>query len=267
MKYLFAILFGVTIFLPLVVTSLSPSSVTRFASVGDFGNGSNEAARVAALIEAWEPSFLVTTGDNNYLGENIERAFAPYNEFLPDRVFRSLGNHDWDTIKVDLVFFEMPGNERYYDVVRGDVHLFIVDSDNREPDGAAETSVQGNWLRRGLEQSQTPWQIVVFHHSPYSSGDHGGNVKLQWDFDRWGADLVLTGHDHDYERLEIEGIPYIVNGAGGADLQPFRKTVPGSIIRYNAKHGALLLEATPSTLTTRFYTLDGELIDEVVNQN
>jgi hypothetical protein len=120
-----------------------------------------------------------------------------------------------------LQYFDLPpgqGRERYYDFVRGDVHFFALDSDHREPDGVTVDSKQAQWLKRELRKSTAKWQIVYFHHAPYSSGKHfPGSEQLRWPFKEWGADIVLAAHDHIYERVERDGVVYLVNGLGGGE--------------------------------------------------
>jgi hypothetical protein len=99
------------------------------------------------------------------------------------------------------------------------------------------------------------------HHPPYSSSSHGSALELRWSYAKWGADLVLAGHDHTYERVEQEGIVYVVNGLGGNRPYPFRQPHPGSIVRYQKRHGAQFVEASKSTLVSRFSNIDRETID------
>ena len=148
------------------------------------------------------------------------------------------------------------------DFVRGDVHLFAVDSDPHEPDGIEASSKQAAWLERGLGASKAAWQIVYMHHPPYSSGSHGSSVELRWPYAKWGADLVLAGHDHHYERLVEEGIVYVVNGLGGNATYDIGPPIPGSLVRYRDRHGAQFIEASKSVLVSRFFTADKQTIDE-----
>ncbi|MER3468329.1 MAG: alkaline phosphatase, partial [Thermoflexus sp.] len=237
----------------------------------------------AALVRGWAPDFIVTTGDNNYprgeaatidgnIGPYYHGFIAPYRgRYGPgadrNRFFPALGNHDWESpgARPFRDYFTLPGNERYYDVRWGPVHLFILDSDPREPDGITADSRQARWLRERLQASDAPWRLVVLHHPPYSSGLHGSTPALQWPFARWGAHAVLAGHDHSYERIERDGIVYFVNGLGGHPARyPFRTPVPGSQVRYWARHGALWVEADATTLVFRFITVDGKEIDRRV---
>ena len=86
---------------------------------------------------------------------------------------------------------------------------------------------------------------------------------MRWPYKQWGADLVLAGHDHTYERFEIDGLPYVVNGLGGAVFYPMGTPVAGSVARFNESAGALFVEADDSTLRARFQTADGRKIDEL----
>lgn len=189
-----------------------PASV-RFAAIGDFGRAGQAARDVANLVKSWKPDFVITLGDNNYprgaastIDENIGQYYHdfihPYrgrygagaaaNQFFP-----SLGNHDWRAAgaRPYLDYFTLPGNERYYDVSRGPVHFFAIDSDDQEPDGATSDSAQAVWLQRRLAAATEHWKLVYFHHPPYSSGRHGSTPRMRWPIRKWGATAVLSGHD------------------------------------------------------------------------
>ena len=73
--------------------------------------------------------------------------------------------------------------------------------------------------------------------------------------------MVLTGHDHDYERVVLNGFPYIVNGLGGASRRTFGKPIQGSQVRYSDNYGAMLVTATATTITYQFVAIDGQVID------
>ncbi len=261
----------------------STPSIVTFAAIGDYGLAGVDESEVADLVKSWNPAFIITLGDNNYpdgKAETIDRNIGQYySEFIypykgeygpgsaENRFFPSLGNHDWHTpdLKPYLDYFELPGNERYYDFVWGPVHLFALDADSREPDGVGASSVQAQWLRENLAASTSPWQIVYMHQPPYSSGHHGSTDWMQWPFAEWGADAVLAGHDHSYERLIIDGIPYIVNGLGGHPSRYFYfRELEGSQFQYRSGHGALRITADSATLTFEMITVAGEVIDSQV---
>ncbi|HXQ38944.1 MAG TPA: PQQ-dependent sugar dehydrogenase, partial [Anaerolineales bacterium] len=144
--------------------------------------------------------------------------------------------------------------------------FFMLDSDIQEPDGITSSSIQAAWLQTKLATSTSKWKLVVLHHAPYSSSaNHGSNPDLQWPYAAWGADAVLAGHDHSYERLAIDGIQYFVNGSGGLpNLYLFGTPLAGSKARYNGDNGAMLIEATVTQLTFSFITRTGLLIDKKI---
>jgi hypothetical protein len=90
---------------------------------------------------------------------------------------------------------------------------------------------------------------------------------MQWPFGDWGAEVVMAGHDHTYERLDVNGMPYFVNGLGGRSIYPFSNVgnlPPGvtSMVRYNSDYGAMLVTATETGMTSQFFNANGVLVDE-----
>jgi hypothetical protein len=256
----------------------------RCAVIGDYGWSGAEEQRVAELVGSLKADYVLTTGDNNYpegsaatIDLNIGQYFAdyiyPYHGDFPSRAtknrfFPTLGNHDWETEGAVpyLDYFKLPGPERYYDVVLGDIHFFAIDSDPREPDGNDASSAQAGWLKSRLALSRSAFNVVAMHHPPYSSGPHGNTPTMQWPYAAWGADLVLAGHDHNYERIQLDGITYIVSGLGGAPPYSFGEPIEGSQVRYTGIHGTTLLDADDKILKISFIDVEGRLIDVAVLQ-
>lgn len=270
-----------------------------FAVIGDYGwGGANEAA-VAKLVASWDPDFVIATGDDYYnhaggtgtakydnstgryycrwlkdvstTGTRCRIGQATLNAFFP-----ALGNHDYTdatpSIRTYLTYFKLPGtgftntsgNERYYDFVEGPIHFFVLNSNSaREPAGTSRTSVQAKWLKKQLAASTSRWNIVYDHHPPYSSDrNHGSILYMQWPFAAWGADAVISGHAHTYERLTHDRIPYFVNGLGGSPRHTFRAhPLSGSRARYRANWGAQKVTVTGTNMEFRFYTVTGALKD------
>ena len=277
-----------------------------FAVIGDYGSGTAAEESVATMISLWSPDFIVTTGDNSYgsnpIDFNIGQFYSNYigaytgvygqgsdtNRFLP-----SPGNHDYSDgggFGAYLNYFTLPGegvsssmtsgNERYYDIVMGPIHFFIVNSNYQEPDGNDDVSFQAQWLESQLATSSAPWKIVVMHHAPYSSStSHGSTPVMQWPYEEWGADLVLAGHDHTYERIHRDDdgdgnqFIYFVNGLGGRSIYgfPYSGFVEGSAVRYNGNYGAMLVEGTADWLRCSFWSISdfpsGILIDSITLVN
>jgi hypothetical protein len=109
--------------------------------------------------------------------------------------------------------FNLPDNERWYSYDWGHVHFVALDTE-------ADYSTQMTWLEQDLAATTLPWKIVYMHRPPYSSGMHGSDTtlrnKLKPVVERFGVQLVLAGHDHNYERMKPQnGVAYVVTGGGG----------------------------------------------------
>jgi tartrate-resistant acid phosphatase type 5 len=273
------------------VINLTQSSI-RFAVIGDFGQAGPDEADVANLVKSWEPDFIATTGDNNYpngslatIDNNIGQYYHEFISAYPgnygsstiqNRFFPTLGNHDWRSLRCSansctgpyLDYFSLPGNERYYDFVWGPVHFFMLDSDGKEPDGTGSDSQQARWLQSQLQTSESPWNLVFLHHSPFSSSlNHGSDSKLQWPYQEWGVSAVIAGHNHNYERLFVDGLTYFVNGLGGKSIYDFGTPLPGSQVRFNQDFGAMLIQTDQTKMVFQFTTRNGELIDSYTLEN
>jgi hypothetical protein len=256
-------------------------SAARFAVIGDFGLSGSSAAAVAELVHAREPEFVVTSGDNNYpagqaktidrnIGQYYHRYIAPYKgTYGPgaevNRFFPVLGNHDWDNGTIDPYYdyFTLPGNERYYSFGWGPLRFFMLDSAITEPDGYHYEGAQGEWFRKVVRQKyDEPWRIAVFHHPPYSSGLHGSCLWMRWPFAELGINVVLNGHDHNYERVQLDGVTYVVNGLGGGSrYKQGTRPAEGSRVFFNEDWGALFVEATARRLRFEFATVSGLVVD------
>ncbi len=267
-------------FLPTATATPTPTPVpasptpwqptVRFAVIGDFGYAGLAEAAVARLVHSWQPDFILTVGDNNYpdgVEDTVQANVLQYygDDIRAGRFYPALGNHDWHEghITAYLRYLRPPGGRRYYDFAVGPVHIFVLDSCGQEPDGITADSAQARWLREGLAAAREPWKIVVLHHPPYSSARHGSTKALQWPFAAWGAQAVIAGHDHVYERIMRDGIVYLVDGLGGVPgPYKFRPTpVPGTAVRYRESYGALQVTADARHLRFEFINIEGRVVD------
>jgi predicted MPP superfamily phosphohydrolase len=222
---------------PELTLPLTPKSV-RFAVIGDFGTGGREqyevARQMARFHEKFPYDFVLTMGDNLYGGEStadFKRKFEdPYKPLLDAGVkfFAVLGNHDNPNQRFYKPF-NMNG-KRYYDFRRGDTEFFALDSNYMDPE-------QIGWLKKELSGSDAKWKICYFHHPLYSHAKmHGSDTDLRKTleplFQQYGVRVVLSGHEHVYERVKPQhGIYYFVLGNSGElrfhDLRPSPDTVKG----------------------------------------
>jgi 3',5'-cyclic AMP phosphodiesterase CpdA len=203
--------------------------------IGDFGTGEADEYEVAAAIREWVGAHpvdaLVTTGDNIYETGHPDRFQAswhrPYGwlDAQGIEVLAALGNHDARTAGGLPVMrlLGMPGP--WYVVSAGDVEFVILDGSH--PDD----SNQRSFLETTLRRSEAAWQVVVVHQPPFSCGQEHGSSREVRDLvlGARGADLVLSGHDHTYQRFPpVRGATFVVSGGGGAPLDPLGECPEGT---------------------------------------
>ena len=193
----------------------------KFLVFGDSGTGGSSQMMVAKAMAAahakFQFTFAVMVGDNLYGGESprdYEKKFAiPYKPLLDAGVkfYASLGNHD-DPNQRLYKPFNMNG-ERYYTFKpAANVRFFALDSNYVDAKQLA-------WLDKELAASGSDWKIAFFHHPLYSSGETHGSADLQREqlepvFLKHGVNVVLTGHEHFYERIKPQkGIAYFITGS------------------------------------------------------
>jgi len=284
---------------------------TVFAIIGDYGDNSIHEKQVSDLVYSWNPQFIITTGDNNYhrgkfLDDDIGKFYSDFignykgvygNGSEQNRLYPSIGNHDWDDEKDEglptayLDFFSVlkeysatSGSMLYYDFEDGPIHFFVLDSDRRQPDGIDKNSVQAQWLRQQMENSSSNFNIVYFHHTPFTNTILK-SPEMDWPFQEWGADIVIAGHAHTYERFDKNGFPYVVNGLGGNSKKfcladEGQRSIPGieagcviippptkdpdTVIDYNSNWGAMLVKSTNNFLNFTFIDVDHVKIDSFI---
>jgi len=202
-----------------------PPSV-RLAVAGDVGTGgANEwstAAAIDRMEELSEFDALILLGDNVYPeGEPRElqrTVFDPFAGVLdgPTQLLAVLGNHDVRSGNGDAHAEAIGMPARWYATEMADVIILSLDSIRPDdPD-------QLRWLEETLAMTSAKWKVAALHHPPYSAGYHGSarNVRAAFTpiFERYGVQLVLSGHDHDYQRSKPQqGVTYVVSG-GAARL-------------------------------------------------
>jgi hypothetical protein len=246
------------------------SAATGIVAIGDFGVGGDRQRLTGAAVERFadgrQVDALVTLGDNDYTESPARFStnwLGSFGWVAADGllVAGTLGNHD---IRVDRGRYEfellgMP--KRFYTRRLGDVQLFLLDS-NRLGD------VQMRWLDSALASSDALWKVVAMHHPAYSCGGYlgtpGVRSRLVPLFAHHGVDLVLAGHDHNYQRFaQRGGVTYVVHGGGGAGLYPLRKcpiSFPRRVERRKA-HGWLYLRASTDRLRVRAIRRSGAVLD------
>lgn len=247
-----------------------PPPALRLAVAGDVGDsgGAQElvAAGIVAVARTQPYDVLLLLGDNVYpYGDPDQlptRVFEPFGPVLDGgaELRAILGNHDVLQGHGDdqLAALGMPG--RWWAQQYGDVLLVGLDSTRtRDPQ-------QLDWLERTLAATTARWRIVALHHPPYSAGYQGSSLAAREVFSpvlaRHGVQLVLSGHDHDYQRsVPLAGVTYVVSGAGATS----RRTGARSFteVSYATSHFTDL-SIYEDRLVLRAVNRDARVFDEAV---
>ncbi len=210
----------------------------RFIVVGDTGSGNANQRAVAERMTEYKPDFVLHVGDVVYDdGEERlypQRFFTPFKDIIANApLYPVVGNHDVKSEKGApyVRAFEVPseasGTERYYSFRWGQAEFFALDTTDR--DFLKPGTPQVTWLEQALSRSTATWKIAFGHHPIYSNGADGGKPFLKSRalplFKRYGVDLYINGHEHNYERFlaDEDGVHFVVTGGGGAWLRPGRE--------------------------------------------
>jgi len=200
-------------------------------------------AAVCQSIQKYSPDarFLIHVGDLTFLGNEYPRwkkeFFDPTHNLIRNRVFwPTLGNHEKNASWY-FDYFSVPNeDEHFYSFDYGNVHFIVLAVEGHaagheygppKPTPLKEGSPQYEWLKRDLKQSQhQTWHLAFFHQSFFSSGAEGnynpGHDILSPLFQKYGMDVVFSGHDHDYEYSVAEGMVFVITGGGGSFLNPVK---------------------------------------------
>ncbi len=237
--------------------------------IGDFGVGGSAERRLGTAVRAYVRTqgagLLLTVGDNDYstgtyFSGNWSSSFG-WTRAEGVRVAGTLGNHDVAVGGGRYEFGALGISQPYYRRSFGSVDLFVLDS-NRPQD-----RTQRAWLERALAKSTARWKIGVFHHAAYSCGLHSDQPwmrPLVGLMRAHGVRLVLTGHDHNYQRFDLNGLTEIVAGWGAAGLYPVGacpKGTPAPVASRDDVHGFLALRVSPQELAGEAITVAGRRVD------
>jgi hypothetical protein len=254
-----------------------------FVGAGDIANGSylTNAAATAAIIVRMPQATVYTLGDNAYLRGTSGQFSAFYQptwgQFL-DRTHPAPGNHEYYSLGAHGYFAYFgaragPPDLGWYSF---DLHNWHIVSLNSEH---VDLEAQRAWLEKDLRGTAKPCILAYWHHPLFSSGSEHGDDRRDpgrrtgrfWDaLLARGADVVLNGHDHNYERFELQdasgvpspvGLREFVAGTGGAELRVMGSRKPHSVVFDNTHHGVLLLTLHANSYEWRFLATDGSTPD------
>jgi len=242
-----------------------PPEPVRFVAVGDTGTGGPAQEAIAKRMSESPYEFILFLGDIAYPrgapSEINAHFFAVYKNLLKYvPAFPAIGNHERRT-KEGRPYFEafvLPGTERFYSFNWGDVHFVAIDTTHRDAD-------QLVWLEDDLSKNKLPWVIVYGHHPMYTNSLRGPQMWIRKAFAKivtdHHVDIVLTGHEHQYERFRIGGVNYVVSGGGGGQLTKFYGKVRS--LKQGTIHHYLAFEVSATSLTMKAIDINGNLIESM----
>ncbi len=254
----------------------SASADTGILAVGDFGVGGTTERDLGVSMKRFSSrhplaKLLVTLGDNDY----TESPSAFHTNWVASfgwlggaglDVAGTLGNHDVRVNRGRYEFDELHMPRAHYRRTVGYVQFFILNSNS-------VNARQTDWLKTVLPASTATWKIAVFHHPAWTCGEYRSNAAVvqHWVplFEQYGVQLVLSGHDHNYQRFgSRNGVRYIVHGGGGAHLYPIESCPASYPTRKFARavHGFLYLRASDTELRVSALTRYRHLVDRIVIQ-
>ena len=168
-----------------------------------------------------------------------------------------------------------PDGRSWYSYDLGSWHVIVLDSECDRVGGCGPGSEQGRWLAADLAASSATCTVAIWHKPRFSSGEHGNDASVApfWNALHPAAvDVVVNGHDHDYERFApqdpdgtedtLNGIRQFVAGTGGTALRPFDDTVANSERRDARTHGVFKLTLHEASYDWEFIPASGDFSDE-----
>lgn len=258
----------------LLLGSVSPGDSVVVLAAGDIADCHRQGDEMTALLLDTLGGVVLALGDNAYSSGTVAEYRDCYDRtwgrHLP-RTWAAAGNHDYHTAGAAGHFGYFgeragPRDRGYYSLELPGWHVVVLNSGMP----LAPESEQLRWLRLELMAHPAECTLAVIHHPRYSSGLHGNNAFVT---EAWrmlyagGTDLVLSGHDHVYERFRPmdpdgrpdpeRGIRSFVVGTGGATLRPFLLRAAGSETRIARRWGVLRLRLRPGRYEWDFIAADG----------
>jgi len=244
----------------------------RIVALGDMGWRSSDQDAVEKQMELTRFDLALMAGDIGYpsgrLRDYEENVFPVYATLMASApFFAASGNHDYmtDDGAPFRQVFALPenggreGRERWYSIDWGILHLVVLDSEKLG-------KTQEDWLEADLAAAAAaPWTIALFHRAPFSSGelgdDAGSKASLVPILTRHHVPLVITGHEHDYERRDpVDGVLYVVTGGGGRGTRRITSHGEGSAFAEQVAH-ILYLEVTQGEIRLWAIDASGQTFD------
>ena len=259
------------------------STTRALLAAGDIGDCGTQGAAATARILAEHPDATIAVlGDIAYphgTADDFERCFAPTWGRFRDRMRPATGNHDHATPDAAgyATYFGArggPAGSWRYSYELGAWHVVVLDSDCWRVGGCELDDPQARWMRADLREHRRRCTLAYWHRPPFSSGRYGDAADTERVRSLWrtavqeGVDVVLTAHEHSYERHapmdpdgtgDRRGTRLFVVGTGGGNLRRFHNPpLPTTQIRDGETWGVLRLDLRPGGYDWRFLPARGQ---------
>jgi acid phosphatase type 7 len=256
-----------------------PTSDPVVLGAGDIADCASSGDEATAKLLDDISGTVYTTGDNAYeSGTTTEfsECYDPTWGRHKARTRPSVGNHEYETADAQG-YFDYFGSaagdpkKGYYSYDLGEWHIVSLNSMCEHVGGCEATSPMVRWLEQDLASNPKPCTLAYWHNPLFSSGYHGSDPKMKPSWEALyaaDAEVVLNGHDHDYERFapqspsgaadSARGLREFVVGTGGRELRPFRTTIEAhSEVRNAHTFGVLKLTLLPDGYEWKFVPVAG----------
>jgi hypothetical protein len=266
------------------VASASSAGVAVLLGAGDIANCDLTNDQLTADLVESLPGSVFTLGDNAYphgSPEDFRDCYGPTwgRPSIKARTRPTVGDHEYETpgAKGYFNYFGAAAGEAdkgYYAYDAGTWRVYVLNSRCSQVGGCRAGSPQDLWLRKDLAENPRRCVVAMWHAPLFSSGAHGPTAfmkDLAGVLDDAGAELVLSGNDHDYERFapqsvdgvaDRDGLVQFVVGTGGAETGPFGTPQPNSLVRASNVAGVLRLELRPDSYSFEFITVAGPQFED-----
>ena len=250
-------------------TAATPNQTQfRFAVIGDTQTYHDTHQAVIEQVLKVAPDWIIHLGDMTEHGESAGQwddffgIEAPLLASAPS--ITTIGNHQRDNANY-YDAFHLPGNEHWYSYTYGNARFICLEGDGYPEGAPLYTPEELAWLEAELAANTSPWLFVFQHRAIFTSAAEDSvetamRATLAPLFERYGVDVFLSGHKHNYERILVNGITYIVSGGGGGKLTALGPAEPGSQTAA-LKHHFVLFEVDGERLTGSAIDINGQVID------
>jgi hypothetical protein len=248
-----------------------------FVGAGDIANCSNTHSEETAKLIDNIPGAVFTIGDNAYQNGTLAEYMNCYDPTwgrFKDRTYPAVGNHEYQTTGASgyYTYFGAAAGDPtkgYYSFDLGSWHIIVLNSQCEEVGGCAATSPQGQWLQADLTAHPSLCTLAIFHHAVFSSNLTSSRGKPFWDIlYQAGAELILNGHAHNYERFApqdpngvadpVHGIRELLVGSGGTGHANTYNGAANSEVFNSTTYGVMKLTLNPTSYNWEFVPVAGQ---------